>query len=462
MHMGSATMKHVNIMFLATIVFASLMATSTAATSSMDLSTAILVQLINLAKEILRRYRMPLILCRLITRKLFSSELSQEHTEKIAVPADKPFITISGTKASSTIITWSDGGEIFESATFTVLADDFVGRFLTIENTYGSAGKAVALRVSADRAAFYGCRILFYQDTLLDDTGNHYYCNCYIEGATDFICGDAASLFESCHIHSLSTGNGAITAQKRVLPEENTGINFLGCKITGVGKAVLGRPWGTYSRVVYALTYMSGVIQPPGWDDWHDYSKQRYPTLARIARNILALPITTVASESSFSTGARVVSPHRNKLHPSTWEALMCCQSLKSEAISQFATFLEEEQDEQDEHEMEILSSNSDGDGDIRKISGMGMGRLVPSPPLPIAIPMEKPFSMGDTIARELNFNNSKTEPKLDVEKEIELAVKSKQALENDEDVRKKMKELGLERKHVAGDDVERAINGVA
>ncbi|KDO43670.1 hypothetical protein CISIN_1g039481mg, partial [Citrus sinensis] len=193
------------------------------------------------------------------------------YREKIAVPADKPFITISGTKASSTIITWSDGGEIFESATFTVLADDFVGRFLTIENTYGSAGKAVALRVSADRAAFYGCRILSYQDTLLDDTGNHYYCNCYIEGATDFICGDAASLFESCHIHSLSTGNGAITAQKRVLPEENTGINFLGCKITGVGKAVLGRPWGTYSRVVYALTYMSGVIQPPGWDDWHDY-----------------------------------------------------------------------------------------------------------------------------------------------------------------------------------------------
>ena len=36
---------------------------------------------------------------------------------------------------------------------------------------------------------------------------------------------------------------------------------------------------------------------------------------------------------------------------------------------------------------MLILSSNSDGDGDIRKILEMGMGRLVPSPPLPIAIP---------------------------------------------------------------------------
>ena len=34
-----------------------------------------------------------------------------------------------------------------------------------------------------------------------------------------------------------------------------------------------------------------------------------------------------------------------------------------------------------------ILSNNSDGDEDIRKISGMGTKRLVPSPPLPIAIP---------------------------------------------------------------------------
>ncbi|KAK9199103.1 hypothetical protein WN944_014290 [Citrus x changshan-huyou] len=84
-----------------------------------------------------------------------------------------------------------------------------------------------------------------------------------------------------------------------------------------------------------------------------------YPTLARIAIDILAIPITTVASESAFSTDGRVVSPHRNKLNPSTLEALMCCQSwlraynssLKSEAISQFATFLEEEQEEQDEQE---------------------------------------------------------------------------------------------------------------
>jgi len=60
------------------------------------------------------------------------------------------------------------------------------------------------------------------------------------------------------------------------LASENTGLVFLGCKITGAGTTFLGRPWGAYSRVLYAFTYMSGVIAPAGWDDWADPSKHRY------------------------------------------------------------------------------------------------------------------------------------------------------------------------------------------
>ncbi|KAB1206120.1 putative pectinesterase 11 [Morella rubra] len=196
------------------------------------------------------------------------------YTEKVVVPADKPFITLSGTNANETIIAWKESGEIYVSPVFTVLASDFVGRYLTIQNTYGSGAKAVALRVSGDRAAFYGCRILSHQDTLLDDIGRHYYRSCYIEGNTDFIFGNAASLFEKCHLHSLSDGAGAITAQGRVSPVDTGGFIFLDCKITGVKTAILGRPWGAYSRVVFAFTYMSGVVVPQGWDDWGDSSKQ--------------------------------------------------------------------------------------------------------------------------------------------------------------------------------------------
>ncbi|XP_060675824.1 zinc finger BED domain-containing protein RICESLEEPER 3-like [Ziziphus jujuba] len=52
----------------------------------------------------------------------------------------------------------------------------------------------------------------------------------------------------------------------------------------------------------------------------------KYPTLHNIARDILAIPVSTIASESTFSTGGRFVSPHRSRLHPKTVEAFMCAQ----------------------------------------------------------------------------------------------------------------------------------------
>ncbi|KAK9677853.1 hypothetical protein RND81_11G171500 [Saponaria officinalis] len=200
------------------------------------------------------------------------------YREKIIVPANKPYITLSGTQAIDTIITWNDGDNIYDSPTVSILASDFVGRYLTIENSYGSRGKGVALRVSGDMVAFYSCRIISFQDTLLDDVGRHYYSNCYIEGATDFICGNGASLFEKCHLHSVNqVGYATITAQKRKSPWENTGFIFLGGKVTGVGvhTALLGRPWDAYSRVIYAYTFISTTIAPKGWDNWGDVTKER-------------------------------------------------------------------------------------------------------------------------------------------------------------------------------------------
>ncbi|KAL9234699.1 hypothetical protein vseg_009537 [Gypsophila vaccaria] len=197
------------------------------------------------------------------------------YKEKITIPADKPLITLSGRNAETTVITWNDSGDIIKSATFTVLASDFVGRHLTIQNTYGSKGKAVALRVAGDKAEFKACRILSYQDTLLDETGRHFYSNCYIEGATDFICGNANSLFQKCHLHSTSEKNGAITAQQRKTSQEKTGFYFVRCKITGVKSCTLGRPWGPYSRVVYAQSYLSSAVLPQGWDDWGKTSTHR-------------------------------------------------------------------------------------------------------------------------------------------------------------------------------------------
>ena len=46
-----------------------------------------------------------------------------------------------------------------------------------------------------------------------------------------------------------------------------------------------------------------------------------------IARDIFAIPVTTVASESAFSTSGRVLSDHRSRLTPKTLEVLMCAQN---------------------------------------------------------------------------------------------------------------------------------------
>nr|KAJ0210850.1 hypothetical protein LSAT_V11C400183110 [Lactuca sativa] len=93
--------------------------------------------------------------------------------------------------------------------------------------------------------------------------------------------------------------------------------------------------WNSSRSVVCGKTELEVYLEEntlPGSHDfdilaWWKLNAIKYPTLSVISRDILAIPISTVASESSFSTSGRIVGPHRSKLLPKTIEAIICTQN---------------------------------------------------------------------------------------------------------------------------------------
>ncbi|KAM6564201.1 hypothetical protein CsatB_030096 [Cannabis sativa] len=65
---------------------------------------------------------------------------------------------------------------------------------------------------------------------------------------------------------------------------------------------------------------------------WWTGQSNRYPVLSLIAQDVLAIPVTTVPSESAFSIGGRILDPFRSSLLPKTVEGLICLKNWYSES----------------------------------------------------------------------------------------------------------------------------------
>ena len=212
--------------------------------------------------------------------------------ERVIVTQNHTNITFIGTGKSpaDVVITNSlnakTAGGTFFTETAEINGDGFEADNITIENTAGNTGQAVAAAVRADRVIFKHCRFLGHQDTLFADFGRQLYIDSYIEGGVDFIFGNATAVFYHSELHA--NGPGYLTAQSRTSAAQTTGYviadstvtasldtpapppNMAGATSTRAAhnQVGLGRPWRPYSRVVYLRTSLPAQIDPVGWNNW--------------------------------------------------------------------------------------------------------------------------------------------------------------------------------------------------
>ncbi|TVU37468.1 hypothetical protein EJB05_10784, partial [Eragrostis curvula] len=288
---------------------------------------------------------------------------SGSYWEKVTIPSRKRCILLEGDGLSTTDISFdahahgsidqimrsrnvSSNSPTFRSATFTVLADNFVARNIAFKvrttdtivhahkactdlliigrdpNGYGfvpstpcqhkprkskrpnhvdcpnmynaverrKADQAVAALVGGDKSAFYGCAFHGFQDTLCDFEGRHYFRRCLVTGVVDFVFGYGQSVYDGCVLASVMPPGphpqpGWVTAHARDGETSPGGLVFQGGAVvgtTGGGRTYLGRAWNRFATVVFYRTRMGGAVVPQGWQAWNAGRDVSHVTFAEV------------------------------------------------------------------------------------------------------------------------------------------------------------------------------------
>ena len=208
-----------------------------------------------------------------------------KYEEKVRIHHWNSNIKIEGEDRDKTIVSFNDHftlinkgrNSTFFTPTLSIEANDIILENLTVENTAGEVGQAVALSITSNRVALVNCKLLGNQDTLyLGGEGKIYIKDSYIEGTTDYIFGGATAYFENCTLHSKKDSYIAAPST----PQGSAyGFVFHNCTLTAaenVTKVYLGRPWRTFAKAIFLNSELTAAVAPKGWHNWNNVAAERH------------------------------------------------------------------------------------------------------------------------------------------------------------------------------------------
>jgi hypothetical protein len=129
------------------------------------------------------------------------------------------------------------------------------------------------LRTNGDRQSYYHCMMRGFQDTYYTyGLGRIYMKDCSIEGAVDYIFGQATVVFDSCELKVVRNGAPITAASTNV--NSKFGYVFRNCKImtdakgydgNTISSIYLGRPWQGNPKVVFMYCYEPLTLAATAW-----------------------------------------------------------------------------------------------------------------------------------------------------------------------------------------------------
>ncbi len=279
------------------------------------------------------------------------------YNEKVNLLVDN--MSFIGEAVDDVIITWDDysgdseGNSTSSSYSFQADGDGFYAENITFKNTAGNVGQAVAVSATGSQQVFKNCKFYGFQDTYYIKKGMQYHLNCYIEGATDFIFGEATSVFDQCEIKCLNGGQYITAPADTKLITVANGQNFyhgtlfIDSEITRANGVAdnsyfLGRPWQPNSSSVYINCTLGNHIKPEGWSEWsnNNHLSAHFSEFGSVNPDGSPVDVSNRVSWSSQLTSQEVDDYYNLDYFLNGWDPLPIVQVLDApDNLSQVTIF---------------------------------------------------------------------------------------------------------------------------